>query len=498
MSKIQTVALEQVSRVFMSETDRTGGVARFVALENISVSFSRGKLHMLLGENGAGKSTLVHILSGLDEPTEGAILVDSVKTVFKSPAQALERGISMVHQRPLLADDLTVLENISLAGNGFLIGRRSLRHRIEPLMRKWKCDIDLSKPARNLSPADRLHTALLCALVTSPSFLILDEPTAILPPEERASFMEVLAQSAKEGMGVLVITHKMQEAAQWGDTISVLQKGKLVRYFDQKKQPVTEEQLVDLFRSIQEPSAGKNFHSNPSIAHNRCTSGLSVSNLSASPPDRAPIKNISFSAEPGTITGILAYPGSGLDTLEEILSGMLAAESGTLTLSGDDSSCISLDARTLSPAKLRRYGIALVPSNRTIRGSHPDISIHDALIPYKSGHFHVNRRTTGDFVHKQIMTNDIADHPFRPVRTLSGGQLQKLILSRELSTTPRVLILSDPEWGLDMANTERLRNTLTETAKSGVTIIILTDTPDTMENHDFFTTTRILREGVLS
>ncbi len=498
MPRIETVALEQVSRVFNSETDRSGGIARFVALENISVSFSRGKLHMLLGENGAGKSTLVHILSGLDEPTEGTILINSIETVFKSPAQALERGIAMVHQRPLLVDDLTVLENISLAESGFLVRRRSLRQRVELLMHKWNCNTDVSKTVGNLSPADRLRTALLCALITNPAFLILDEPTAILPPEERTGFMEALSKSAKEGMGVLVITHKMQEAAQWGDTISVLQKGKLIQCFNQKEQTVTEKQLVDLFRSIQEPSADKKTHSNLSIANNRCTSGFTVSNLSVSPPDRAPIRNISFSADPGTITGILAYPGSGLDTLEEILSGMLTAESGTITLSGNNSSCISLDARTLSPAKLRQHGIALVPSNRTTRGSHPDISIHDALIPYHSGDFLVNRRTTGAFVHTQITTNDIADHPFRPVRTLSGGQLQKLILSRELSTMPRVLILSDPEWGLDMANAARLRNTLIETAKSGVTIIILTDTPDTMDNHDFFTATKILREGVLA
>lgn len=497
MPTIQTVALEHVSRIFESEADRTGGVARFVALDDISISFSRGELHMLLGENGAGKSTLVHILSGLHEPTEGSILIDSVKSMFKSPAQALERGIAMVHQRPLLADDLTALENIALAEKGFLARRNLLRHRIEPLMQQWNCTLDFTKPVRTLSPADRLRTALLCALVTNPAFLILDEPTAILPPEERESFMKALSRSAKNGTGILVITHKMREAAQWGDRISVLQRGKLVRSFDQRKDTVTEKDLAALLGSMQGLSVG-NSTDRTALPDTRCLSGFGVSDLSACPPDRMHITNINFSAEPGTITGILAYPGSGIETLEEILSGMLAADSGTITLSGTDSSCIRLDARTLSPAKLRKHGIALVPSNRTLRGSHPDISIHDALVPYRSGHFFMNRRETEAFVRTHIAINGIADHPFRPIRTLSGGQLQKLILSRELSTTPRVLILSDPEWGLDMTSTAQLREELRRAAGNGVTILILTDTPDTMDIHDFFTATKILREGVLT
>lgn len=498
MSKIQSVALEHVSRIFTSKADRTGGVARFVALDDVSLSFSRGELHMLLGENGAGKSTLVHILSGLDQPGNGCILIDKEKTVFKSPAQALERGIAMVHQRPLLADNLTVLENITLAERGFLVHRQCLEKRLEPLMHQWNCELDLSKPVRVLSPADRLRTALLCALITKPAFLILDEPTAILPPDERTKFMRMLSESASEGTGIMVITHKMQEAAQWGDRISVLQRGKLVQSFDQKERAVTQNQLVGLFGAIQEISAGKNTHLKIQSAEDRCVSGFAISNLSASPPDKMHITNINFSAEPGAITGILAYPGSGLDTLEEVLTGMIAADSGIITLSGKDSSCINLDARTLSPSKLRLHGIAFVPSNRTMRGSHPDISIHDALIPYLSGRFIMNRHETDSFVQEQIHANGIADHPFRPVHTLSGGQLQKLILSRELSTTPRVLILSDPEWGLDTASTVQLRKTLRETAKAGVTIIILTDTPDTMDIHDFFTETRILREGVLA
>ncbi len=499
MHTIQSVSLEHVSRVFESRTDRAGGIARFVALDDISLSFHRGELHILLGENGAGKSTLVHILSGLHEPTSGKLFIDTEEVAFRSPSQALERGIAMVHQRPLLADELTVIENIALAGTGLFIRRSSLREKLLLLAQQWNCVLDFSQPVRNLAPPDRLRTALLCALITNPAFLILDEPTAILPPEERMPFMEMLSRSAENGTGILVITHKIGEAAQCSDRISILQHGKLVHSIDQRNSPVTETELTAIVGTLQGVSVADT--GEPSIPREpspACTPGLTVSNLSAFPSDKTAIRNISFTAEAGTITGIFAYPGSGIDTLEDVLSGLLAAEAGDITISGPDSSCIHLDARNLSPSMLRKRGIAIVPSDRTTRGTHPDISIHDALVSYRSGHCIMKRKETDRFVRQHIQSNDIADHPFRPVSTLSGGQLQKLILSRELSTNPRVLILSDPEWGLDMASTARFRSQLKKTAEAGLTILILTDTPDTMEAQDLFTTTRILREGVLT
>jgi len=227
----------------------------------------------------------------------------------------------------------------------------------------------------------------------------------------------------------------------------------------------------------------------------RCTVPLAISGVSAFPTNRQSIRDISFSADPGAITGILAYPGSGLETLEDVLSGMFPAASGSVTLPGNGNRCIQIDAASLSPSLLRKQGVAVVPSNRAIRGTHPDISIRDALIPYFPG-----RRFTeqADHFAKTIVRQEhIADQPFRPVRTLSGGQLQKLILSRELSINPRVLILADPEWGLDIASVVRLRQQLRDIAKTGVAVLVLTDTPDTMEVKDFFSKTYTLREGSL-
>jgi simple sugar transport system ATP-binding protein len=175
---------------------------------------------------------------------------------------------------------------------------------------------------------------------------------------------------------------------------------------------------------------------------------------------------------------------------------MIVTDAGSITLPGRENTGVQLDAASLTPALLRKHGVAFVPSNRTTRGAYPDISVRDALLPYYSGPFtpHGADRFAEDIVRRE----DIADHPFRPVRTLSGGQLQKLILSRELSVNPRVLILSDPEWGLDVASVMRLRNRLRETAAEGIAVLILTDTPDTMEVDDFFTRTYTLKEGQLT
>lgn len=524
MSNRFTAELECVSVVFKSVADSSGGVYRFTALDGVSLSFFAGEIHTILGENGAGKSTLVHVLSGLQLPDAGSIILDGERTVFSSPADALAGGIAMVHQRPLLSDELTVLENASLGSGGLFVNRARKRRSILEKAGDWGIELDPNTPVRDLSPADRLRAALLGALFAEPSLLILDEPTAVLAPRDRNSFMEAVARARDRGLGIILITHKIEEALRWSDRVSVLKKGKIVH-----SSPMVDESgrpLIDMaaLESYLDAPANRVV----AIAESRHTarSGLpsfSVEGLSATPANRPPIAGISLTAMPGTITGIFGHPGSGMGTLEDALSGMIRPDSGRVTIrierergesvgqgtttgeQGESSRqeqstrrLIELNPSNLSPRRLRESGVALVPSNRAFRGSHPDLTIADCLLAYRSGVFIMDRERDAAFVRSILEREGIPATPERLARTLSGGQLQRCILARELESRPAIMILTEPEWGLDIRSAALLRERLAEAARSGMTILILTDTPDTMAIGGFYSTTMFLREGRLS
>ena len=476
---MKRVELENVTRIFEPS---------FVALDGLSIAFERGTIHTILGENGAGKSTLVHILSGMIRATSGSLKIDGKPVRFASSADALARGIAMVHQRPLLGDGLSVLENIILGMPGIFLDRRKRQADIVRIAADWNLDIDLSAPARTLAPRDRLYTALLAALLRNPSFLILDEPTAILDPDERDRFMEAIVRARNGGLGIIVITHKLQDAVRWSDRVSVLRHGRLV--FSEPS-PVNEKNLASFFGDRAElgTSGGKVAHgaapSDKPVHESQTKNGVrfSVAGLSAILPNRVPIRGVSFSAEPGTITGIFGLPGSGIDVLEDLLSGMAKADEGTLSFRGDGSiHAMKLECSRLTPKLLREAGAGFVPSDRTFRGSNPDLALRDVVAAGRSG----GQAEANRFTRRLLETEDLDADETRLAGTLSGGQLQRLILARELARSPRVLILAEPEWGLDIARTEKFRARLREEAGKGMTIIVLTDSPDAMQGRNMY------------
>lgn len=516
MSRRVKAELAGVSVVFESAADGSGIPYRFTALDGVSLPFSTGELHTILGENGAGKSTLVHVLSGLQEPSAGTVIVDGTGASFSSPADALERGIAMVHQRPLLSDELTVLENVALGSRGLFVRRSAKQREILELAGDWDIDLDLNARVRALSPADRLRAALLGALYAGPSLLILDEPTAVLAPGDRARFMEAAGRARDRGLGIILITHKIEEALRWSDRISVLRKGKLVHsspMLDGGGKHLVDSSMLEAFLDAPavgeiRPGAGpesRRESGDPAIPPQP---SFSVNGLSASPANRPPISDISFTAVPGTITGIFGHPGSGMGTLEDALSGMIRPDSGTVTIRmpggnggtgrGHEPKTVALGPSRLNPRRLRDCGVALVPSNRAYRGSHPDLSVADFLLAYRSRAWVMRRDGDTAFVADVLEREGIPAAPERLARTLSGGQLQRLILARELASGPSILILTEPEWGLDIRSAALLRERLVESARSGMTVIVLTDTPDTMAIGGFYDTVLRLREGRLS
>lgn len=537
MSRRVKAELDGVSVVFESAADGSGTPYRFTALDGVSLPFFTGELHTILGENGAGKSTLVHVLSGLQAPSAGTVIVDGKPASFTSPADALERGIAMVHQRPELSDELTVLENIALGSHDLFVGRAGKRREIMELAALWEIGLDLDARVRELSPADRLRAALLGALFAKPSLLILDEPTAVLDAGDRTLFMEAAGRARDRGLGIILITHKIAEALHWSDRISVLRKGRLEHsapMLDGGGKPLIDSAMLEAW--LDAPAVGdirKDGLSSPPPAAESDPPSFSVDGLSAAPANRPPVTAISFSARQGTITGIFGHPGSGMGTLEDSLSGMIRPYSGVVTIrtsrgtdggarSGGPATAarrgkpvtdarhsepaiaahgqftVSLGPSTLTPRRLRENGVALVPSNRAYRGSHPDLTIADCLLAYRSRTWIMNREQDEAFVAAVLEREGIPAAPERLARTLSGGQLQRLILARELASNPAILILTEPEWGLDIRSAALLRERLVEAARAGMAVIVLTDTPDTMAIAGFYDTILRLKEGHLS
>lgn len=470
------------------------------ALAGVTLSFLPGELHTILGENGAGKSTLVHILSGLHQPTSGDVHIGGQSFTFTSPSQAISAGVAMVHQRPLLSDELTVLENIILGSPGWKISMAKRRKEIEALALQWQIQLNFDSPAQSLSAPDRLFTALLGALYRSPDFLILDEPSGVFAPEERDVFFASLTQARTRGLGIILITHRIEEALKWSDRISVLREGLLVFSEsinnNQNNDTLTLERVSPFLSPLESEISRHSKLNKTSIqtdeGKQKDGTAFEVKGLSFQRPHRPEIRNITFCAYKGEILGIFGLPGSGLASLEDLLCGMIKPDTGTICIHES-----TLHPKHINPERLRNLGVGFVPQDRSFRASHPALYIKDALIPYQQFSFFRNKKRESSFIQKILARAEVIGSENRSCGTLSGGQLQRLILSRELAANPEILILSEPDWGLDIRSTKQLKTKLQEAAQKGMAIIILTDNPDALKSDNFFTKTFTLSEGQL-
>lgn len=478
------IVLKDITKVYESPSDDSQSVSTFVALKGVSLEFSKGEIHTILGENGAGKSTLMHILSGLFPQTGGSLFVNGTETRFRSPENALSHGIAMVHQRPLLAEYLTVLENCVLGTGSFFCDYASAASAITQYADQWQFAIDPRTPISALEPGKRLYAAMLAALYRKPQFLILDEPTAVLPPEARDTFMENARRASQGGLGIILITHKLDEAVRWSDRVTILKQG-TVAY---SGIPVNKTELEAYLTH-----ADNENHPAPYCEIIAESAGLSVSGLSVAHT----LDIASFEACPGKITAIIGTPGSGIPALEDVLTGMTVARTLNLTLTGSHPA--RLKAQEITPERLARLGIQSVPSKRSFRGSHPDLTIEESLFPglISRDSLTVNPKRLREMAASLLQAEGIQAHPSRKTRTLSGGQLQRLLLARALAQNPKILILCESEWGLDIQSVKRLRTRLRESTGSGMTILVLTDSPDSSDNDDFYDARYYLKEGTL-
>ncbi len=445
-------------------TKRFPGV---VAVDRMSLELPGGEVHALLGENGAGKTTLVNMLYGFYPPDEGEIIWRGEVRRLRSPQEAIRLGIGLVPQHPLLVRAHTVLENLALGmPSAFFFPTRGLERRIARLVERYGFRFDPNAYVWQLSEGEKQRVEIVRALLQGAKLLILDEPTSVLTPQEASELFKALEHMRNEGKTVVFISHKLEEVLAVADRISVLRKGRLVGTITAAQ--ASKEQLARMMvgREV-------NFQrSKPPARTGRIV--LELHNARAKNDRGLPaLKGLSLELRQGEILGIAGVAGNGQRELVEIVTGARRLESGRATING------------IPPHSPRRPRIGHVPEDRRRQGIVPNLSLAENLIlhdyykpPFSRGPL-LNYREIYTFAAAQIKRYHIEPPaPTAPARLLSGGNLQKLILARELYGRPALIVAVHPTYGLDVSATEMVHDLLIKSSREGAAVLLVSEDLD--------------------
>ena len=444
----------------------------FAAVENVSLTVEKGTIHAIIGENGAGKSTLMNILAGVHEPTDGEIVLNGQVKRFKNATDAARSGIGMVQQEFMLFPELTVLENIIL-GHEPLKGRAFLNmgeseKRIRAICSDYGFRFDLHAPAGSLPIVQQQQVEIVKVLFTNAEIIILDEPTAVLPPQEVEGLFKAVRFLVKQGKTIIFITHKLKEVMEMADTITVMKKGTVVCTIPKSEAtiPLLTNRMVgrDVMLDIEKhPRPGDDVV-------------LSVSNLCVNGNLHIPkVKHMSFDIRAGEIVGIVGVSGNGQSELVEALSGIRRAESGTIKVRGQE-----LPGK--NPRANRLRGIGYVPQDRNQVGCSRESTLVENSIMGKYLKAFRKRRFLMDYGQAEayageiISTYDVRTRsPYDKAGSRAGGKLQKLSGGREGTQDYEVLIIEDPTRGIDVGAIEFIWNEIVkQVEQKQVSVLLIT------------------------
>ena len=443
------------------------------ANDGIDFDLRAGEVHALLGENGAGKTTLANLLAGLHRPDAGVIEIRGERVELRSPRQAIDRGIGMVHQHFKLVRRFTGAENLTLGWHSprGLIRRRPLEREIAQLADSYGIQVRPERPVWQLTVGEQQRVELLKNLYRGADVLVLDEPTAVLAPQEAESLFGTLRRMADEGRGVVLITHKLDEVFAASDRVTVLRRGRHVATVPTRS--TTSGELARLMIGAEPVRAVRG----PRTAAGRIV--LRVVGLGAEDERGVEVlRGVDLDVREGEILGLAGVAGNGQRELAEVLVGLRHAQSGQ----------VLFREREITHWPTRRRleaGIGYVPEDRLRQGIAPGLSLADNLVArsYRDeslgGRFVLSpgraRRAAEELVRRFDIRGAGLD---APAATLSGGNLQKLVLARELSADPALLVASQPTRGLDVGAAETVRRLLLEQREAGRSLLLISEDLD--------------------
>jgi simple sugar transport system ATP-binding protein len=437
-----------------------------VANDHIDFDLETGEVHALLGENGAGKTTLMRILYGLYHADQGEIMMNNDPVYISSPKNAIAKGIGMVSQHFTLVRPFTVAENVVLGYNpGLILDHKAVQKSVLEASKRYGIDVKLNVMVRRLSVGECQRVEILKALYRNASVLIMDEPTAVLVPQEVDVLFETLGRLCKEGLSVIFISHKLNEVMTICDRITVLRDGKKIGTVN--KQDTNERELARMM-------VGRETFGVCRDEGAQCSSFplLNLQNVSAlDKKDSYALKGVCLQVCEGEILGIAGVSGNGQSELGQVLGGMLKPTQGKITL-GDQ------DITGYDPAHLAQAGVGRIPEDRH-SGLVGELSVAENLALEHLGDFVKNgildKRRIREKAEQLIQEFQIKAKPADHCRTLSGGNMQKVILARVISRQPRLVIASQPTHGLDVGATEYVRKRLLEERARGAAVLLLSE-----------------------
>lgn len=455
----------------------------FMANKDVNLVINEGEIHALVGENGAGKTTLMKILFGMEDFQGGNVLLDGKDANISNPLDAIAKGIGMVHQHFMQVPSLTVAENVTLGiepGKGFVFDKKAAAEITQLISDKYQLKVNADERIADMGVGLRQKVEILKALVRKCRILILDEPTAVLTPQETQELFVQLKALKNDGIAIIFISHKLEEVMELCDRVTVLRHGRTVGSdVIENLDPVKISRMMvgrDVILEIEkDPPQPKE-------------TILKVDNLKYKNAEEVMVVDgVSFAVRSGEIVGIAGVEGNGQNQVAELIAGMLLPTAGDIQISGK-----STKGKTVR--KIREMGLAYISEDRMVYGCAANLPIRENIMAdrihtkeYKKFGLFINTKKINQRIDELIKEFEIAcDDRTQPVRMLSGGNIQKVIVAREFTSGAKLILANQPTRGIDVGTTEMIRKTLVRKAREdGVaTLLVSSDLNEILEVSD--------------
>lgn len=468
--------MEQNNAIELKNVTKCFG--KVIANDNVNLSVKKGEILSILGENGSGKTTLMNMISGIYFPDEGHIFIDGREVTIRSPKDAFSLGIGMIHQHFKLINILTAAENIILGmPRKEKLDMQKVENEINELTRKYGFELDPSQKIYNMSVSQKQTVEIVKVLYRGADILILDEPTAVLTPQETEKLFNVLRNMKKSGKSIIIITHKLNEVLELSDRVSVLRKGKYIGTVETKSATVS---------SLTEMMVGEKVSLNIERDEPKnCEKRIEITNLTCiNAEGRKTLNNVSFTANSGEILGIAGIAGSGQKELLEAIAGLQNVHGGKIIYNSPEGESIQLDQMKAADIQNKGIKVSFVPEDRLGMGLVASLGMTDNMMlkNYKKTRgFFVDRKKPKELADSLIKDLGIVTPGTEtPVGRLSGGNVQKVLVGREIAAEPTVLMLAYPVRGLDINSSYTIYNLMNEQKRKGVAVITVIEDLDVL------------------